>query len=905
MMESSEPFNPEFTQDGERRIRTKVACDYCRKRKSKCNGEQPCSKCIDRGRECAYTYVPKERKRRERKTTTNGSVRKKKQINDNNANIQQLTSRIGSLENLLGKLISRLGPSEQVAFAKELNTVADAELKEGQNNSEDSSGQDDDDDDDDKEEEDNYHENDEYHNDRDSDESENGLMIDRQVTDPKQLKDVMAPAENGCITTANIKRRLLQYFGSHALFYSISARSIEWLKARILNSSSTNMNDIFAPLKHVPLALNDAVQKSTTLLNKEGPVVIDKKIYFSLDEKLLIFEILDKYYNQLSLAPFLCEVSTIRELFQRYYLGVSRNDETIINAITYSDLLIMNISVVLCLANIPAGDEIESLLYPNLSSKSIIYLQNDMLNRLFDNAMECYDKVSRVCEGVRSVIALSLLTLYVDIVYVTDFHINYTIASILIRYAKEIGIHRVDSLVRDNEIDSCTKRKLWWFCEYLGVDITYRSGKPMLINMDDVTTLTELDEESFISIPTTLFFDNSYLKNANEIAANSRIHGPHYYFAYFLLMLSRIKAKAYRKIYSKLPSSINVQGLLTFVNEINDDLKIMNKLMLPETAPISKIEGGARYDENPFSCNQSLYNYYVVQIKMSYFAHLLAVNRVPFVKNFEIQDEGLVNYGNFSLSGARRMLEVAKDIQSFHIPNRLYSTILFYPMAAFCSLLGNCLVLPTTASSLDDSILICEATIAFFTLNGMSERMDTKRAIYDLLSRLLLRVLIDSMDKQAGINLYEKVPGLQNHISSLFTLFPEVFINGEDKMISLIPESPGRTYSSGSSLVTSQKYSNSEGGKYSAPSSATMVDHLDAHGVSRSPVTTTPGFNFNNENMMLMNGNYDLFNNVNFESILTDDALSNMFFNELNEFPNVFDNASTNNSNGYSELQGA
>ena len=124
-------------------------------------------------------------------------------------------------------------------------------------------------------------------------------------------------------------------------------------------------------------------------------------------------------------------------------------------------------------------------------------------------------------------------------------------------------------------------------------------------------------------------------------------------------------------------------------------------------------------------------------------------------------------------------------------------------------------------------------------------------------------------------------------------------------MISLIPESPSRTYSSGSSPVTSQKYSNSEGGKYSAPSSATMVDHLDAHGVYRSPVTTTPGFNFNNENMMLMNGNYDLFNNVNFESILTDDALSKMFFNELNEFPNVFDNASTNNSNGYSELQGA
>lgn len=895
MMESSELFNPEFTQDGERRIRTKVACDYCRKRKSKCNGEQPCSKCIDRGKECLYTYVPKERKKRERKSAINGSINKKKPTKESNANIQQLTSRIGSLENLLGKLISRLGPSEQVAFAKELNTVADSEHNEKGSNSDDSSGLDDDEQD----------EGDERH---ESDESEYELVIDTRVTDPKQLKDMMAPAENGCVSAANIKRRLRQYFGSHALFYSISARSLEWLKARILNSSSTNVNDIFAPLRNVPMVLNDAVEKSTTLLNPQGPVIIDKKIYFSIDEKLLIFEILDKYYNNLTLAPFLCEVSTIRELFQRYFLGVGRNDEIILNAITYSDLLIMNISVVLCLANIPVGDEIESFLYPNLAAKSIIYLQNDLLGRLFENAMECYDKVSRVCEGVRSVIALALLMLYVDIVYVTDFHINYTIANIMIRYARELGIHRVDAILKDNEIDACLKRKLWWFCEYVGVEITYRSGKPMLINMDDVTTLTEMDVDSFISIPTTLFFNDSYLKNANEIVENSQIHGVHYYFAYFFLMLSRIKAKAYKKIYSKLPSNINIQGLLTFVNEINDDLKIMNKLMIPETAPITRTEDTPNH-RNPFAIDQSVFNYYVLQIRLSYFAHLLAVNRVPFVKNFQIQDERLISYGNFSLTGARRILEAIKNINSLNIPSRLYSTLLFYPIAAFCSLLGNCLVSAQLPNTLVDAILICEASIAFFTLNGMSERMDTKRAIYDLLSRLLLRVLIDSMEKQGGVNLYEKVPGLQHHINSLFTLFPEIFINGEDKMINLIPENPSRGNSSGSTPTTANGHKNGndnhEGSMVgSENSAATMVDRLNTAGEIITPFsTTTPGFNFNNESMMLMNGNYDLFNNVNFESIITDDALSNMFFNELNDFPNVFESNGTNNSSGYGKQQ--
>ena len=50
MLDVNDTLNPGYTQDGEKRLRTKVACDYCRKRKSKCNGEQPCSKCLDKNR---------------------------------------------------------------------------------------------------------------------------------------------------------------------------------------------------------------------------------------------------------------------------------------------------------------------------------------------------------------------------------------------------------------------------------------------------------------------------------------------------------------------------------------------------------------------------------------------------------------------------------------------------------------------------------------------------------------------------------------------------------------------------------------------------------------------------------------------------------------------------------------
>ena len=72
--------------------RTKVACDYCRKRKSKCNGE-PCSKCLDKNRNL---YVCSKRAETQRKPTAgaenknNGAIRKARTTSA--ATIRQLTS---------------------------------------------------------------------------------------------------------------------------------------------------------------------------------------------------------------------------------------------------------------------------------------------------------------------------------------------------------------------------------------------------------------------------------------------------------------------------------------------------------------------------------------------------------------------------------------------------------------------------------------------------------------------------------------------------------------------------------------------------------------------------------------------------------------------------------------------
>ncbi|KAL6451220.1 STB4 Probable transcriptional regulatory protein STB4 [Candida maltosa Xu316] len=750
MSVSAETINPEYTLDGEKRIRTKVACDYCRKRKSKCDGEQPCSKCVAKNRECAYNYKPKERKKREVKPKPKTGAVTKNQASASQTTIQQLSSRIGSLESLLGKLITRLSPDEQYQFAQELNHVSEAEHdekmadgdeKHDSSHSDSSRSSDDDDDDDEFDDAEGQAE------DNDGIVTESQVAVTHQVTDPKKLKEMLAPADKGCLTAANMKRRLTRYLGSHCLIYAISEKSLSWLKTRIEASNSQNINDIFAPLRNVPLALEDAIQKSGALLEQPSLSFVDKKTYFDGIHKSLIFEIIDKYYNGLYLAPFLCDISTIRGLFQIYFYGVERNDETILSGVSYSDLLIMNISVALCLLKVTPDDAIDSTQYPHLASKPISYLQSELLETLFDNSMECYEKVSRVNEGIRSLMGLSLLIMYIELTYITDFHINYTITSLLIRYAKEIGIHRVELLVQDIEAVAIEKRKLWWFCEYMGMNITYKSGKPTLVNMEDVTTLTEVDD-FFLSIPKSLFLDENYVKNATDIYANSQVYGTSYYFAYYMLMISRIRAKAYNKLYANLPLNINTQGLLTFVNEVNDDLKMMNSLMIQETAPLNDWNNKRL---NPFPCEDSFFDYHCLELSVTYFSVLLAVNRAPFMKNFGIEDERLLTYGNNSLTGARKLLQSVKNVSSFGVPRRLYASMSFYPLAGFCSLIGNCLVYPKDANTLNDSILISEAAIAFFSSEGMFNKIDNKRGVYDVVTRLLVRVLADGIDKQTGV----------------------------------------------------------------------------------------------------------------------------------------------------------
>ena len=136
----------------------------------------------------------------------------------------------------------------------------------------------------------------------------------------------------------------------------------------------------------------------------------------------------------------------------------------------------------------------------------------------------------------------------------------------------------------------------------------------------------------------------------------------------------------------------------------------------------------------------------------------------------------------------------------------------------------------------------------------------------------------------------------------MFTLFPEVFANQQDQIISLMSERDSNNENANQHSNVIENGSSSIGCSSSSTSSSnTIIDSdyqkmdLDVKNSTSLPQSfmNTPGMlNIDNGNMMLMNGNYDLFSNINFENIMSDETFNNMIFSELNELPDFFNSPS-------------
>ncbi|EGW31985.1 uncharacterized protein SPAPADRAFT_138716 [Spathaspora passalidarum NRRL Y-27907] len=826
-------------------MRTKVACDYCRKRKSRCDGENPCSKCASKNRPCTYTVITREPRERVRKPKPAAKS------SHSPTSIQGLNARLSAMEGLLTKLITRLDSDARPGFTKEFS-----DLQQG--NSEHSFSPEDSNSDEDMDD-DNFEEN------------------EHAVRNPLVLKELLQPPEKqnceDCITKG-IKRRMMQYFGSHSIFYSFSGKFIAYMKGRIQGKDN---DDLFTPLRKIPLAITNAVYETNDLLNEPKPVV-DMQAYFDESEQGLIFEILAFYYDKINLANFLCRCSTVRELFQIYFYGRSQRDQDILKDFTSSNYLLMNSALALCLVNVSEKDIFDPIQFPNLAMRSGEDLFN-LKTRYFNNAVQMYDKVSKkTMNSVKTVQGLSLLILYVEANFITDFHVNYILASVLIRVAKDSGLHRVESFINEDEEEAMLRRRLWWFCECFGTDITYKSGKPMSLSLEDVSTLTESDP-CFLSVPMALFDDDQYLKNSSRILGVSQDleFGVEYYFAYFTLIFNRIRTRSYRSLYCKHPSAITTSELFSSLKALNNDLRKLSSLMVPEARPVLHYRR-----ETPFSLAQffetfganaqkAMYNSFTFQL--SFFSHSLSINRVPFQRDFFLDDDRLIPFGNNSLDSARSILHLAVGFNKSTVPKSSLSSAMTYPLVAFSSLLGNCMVLSNAPTTHSDCLLLINVSMNYFAVHEKQRLdykiLDNKMVLCDLLARLLLRVLVATMQTEIGHKYVEEIPGLQQHLTNISDVCPEVFNKANDGQVQ-----PAYT-PNGSSSVSSTNIDSVSSGNNTEFTSPESFD-IGVKPLLSDLLDTGAGPSKDN-----------YIENIDFNQV-NDDAFNFLILNEMNDLPNFF-----------------
>ncbi|KAL3451703.1 hypothetical protein BJX65DRAFT_304291 [Aspergillus insuetus] len=118
--EPSAPVRPPTA--GQKRAKyTSKACEYCHRRKIKCDGESPCAACRSKDRECVKDYAPTQRsllhkkRKRAQQAELSNTEDEYEATCTTNLNNNQLLERISGIERQLHQLVSSLQrPSEPV-----------------------------------------------------------------------------------------------------------------------------------------------------------------------------------------------------------------------------------------------------------------------------------------------------------------------------------------------------------------------------------------------------------------------------------------------------------------------------------------------------------------------------------------------------------------------------------------------------------------------------------------------------------------------------------------------------------------------------------------------------------------------------------------------------------------------
>lgn len=574
-------------QDAPKRRRIAKACDYCRKKKIKCDGQTPCTNCNTNSVECYYAA-----------TESKKPIRRP---NSNARTLKDVDAKINRLEALMYTMLERInsgsGPAITSRRRKHVHKrisskKAEREKQPGHNTSnitdsdtdgalrrmtngygsnaiEDNDDMDgvydmydvNSDDIDDYSEDLQSEDNSDTFEDEDYDESDvsqdNGTAKVENSNNGNDGKNNISqnPQEEGQLRSSLVLDQVQEFpdsyytrISAHDYSSVFSSTGLNWIQSKLGKNGPTDVYYLKRSIHKGHVEFRNAFQR---LVEAKEP---HDKSFMPNDE---VFVYIFHFFCQTELLDFVVDADDAKNLINKYLDARRRKDYS---KLLNSDYLILCMVLVMTCALFPTSPhivEIQKKLGMNLAE---LY---DFEKRYFAYALYFFHKIALIGENINAVKGGLLLAFYADARLLSN---NYMVVASAIRFAQELGLHRVDSYRGLPPKEALKRRLLWAILYILDKENNMKLGQPPVIHEKECTTMTPSDFKSQMlkNFPAHFTIKDTELNEAFVKALDGFAKKDHKGFIYLVIFLQLGLAAIGSKCYEELLSGTAVMAKKSF-----------------------------------------------------------------------------------------------------------------------------------------------------------------------------------------------------------------------------------------------------------------------------------------------------------------------------------------------------
>lgn len=587
----------DFRINKQRAPRTSKACDFCKRKKLKCDGGNPCSRCQKAANECVYTRVEKPKPDRPRQRQSRKGA------------IQTLDNRIGKLEELLTTLVSKVGERAggpiYDALRSERSSESSAEYKGSSSDGETAS---------------------------DTDVESNAATVENPS------KSIVVNEDEHKIDIGEKSTCGSDYIGQQCTLSIFSVQGLTWVSRKSKDPKAIK------PILNLLKKMDSVVGYQRSFLT--SPIVEADVV--SLPSKEQCYEMLEHFNKPAVYTAYFFRSVEMKDIVDRYFKLQETNP---FGKLDHADML--NLYLMIVCGSCHKAEQAAS----ENKTEDVAKYQK-MEHTYLIGAFYYYQRVSIFGGGIDGLKAILLLTCYCELSLIPE--IDYILVSTAVRFAQALGLHRRETFLGLSPDEAVLRKRLWFLCYILDRDLCLKSGKPPMINDDDMSSIDtegmasyceDLKVEVALSIGITraeLDMDN--IDHCYRVySALGTISETRYCMGleYTWYELSKITSKAYKTLFSANSldglTRIDVLRKIGSLNEELEKFKMKFPIILRPGHPIRIPTSLPAHDLDYLK---------LVRVHLSYYLICLSVNRMALRKQWDYTNtrgqsaEPLSNEGN-------------------------------------------------------------------------------------------------------------------------------------------------------------------------------------------------------------------------------------------------------------------